>query len=325
MAAWLCAAAMSGCGTQELLLGTKGSVLFTAMDALTTPGEPVELRAQLRAGDLLRGRPGYAVRFYRGGKLFKVAETDDDGVAAVAFTPTAPGDFAFEAALAPLGLAEEPPAPRKLTVACRAPETPIAVVDLDKTVVATGFHTVLVGSAEPMARSQEVLRRLSKTHTVVYLTHRPDYFSIKSKAWLAEHGYPPGPLLLSTLGGFLKGSGAFKSEQLAELQKQFRKIEIGIGDKVSDAEAYHARGLKSFLILQVPAGAEDTVYDALADELEALDASVQVVTDWTQVERGLFGGGAFGRAAMQKRLRALAAEARATADPGAKKPAPKQP
>lgn len=304
-----CAAWLGGCGAQEVLLGTQGSYLFTAMDALALPEQQTDLLAQVRGGDLLRGRPDYAVRFYREGKLFKVAETDDDGVAAVTFTPPTPGDYVFTAALAPLGMADEPPPPQQLLLTCRAGDTPMVVVDLDKTVVATGFETVLIGSPEPMARSQDVLKRLAQTHTIVYLTHRPDYFSVKSKAWLAEQGYPTGPLLLSTLGGFFKGSGAFKSKMIGQLRGRFSRIEIGIGDKVSDAQAYHENGLRSFLIVQVPGAATAGQLEAMAEQLETLDEAVQVVTDWRQVEEVLFGEGAYPRSAMQGRLRELAREA----------------
>jgi len=317
------AAAMSGCGTQEVLLGTRGSYLFTAMDALAVPGRETLLRAQLRGGDMLRGRGGYAVRFYRDGKLYKVAETDADGIAAVSFTPPAPGDYVFTAELAPIGLAEEPPDPLELLLACRAPDAPMVVVDLDKTIVATGFHAVLIGSPAPMADSQRVLARLARQRTIVYLTHRPDYFSIKSKAWLGEQKYPRGPLLLSTPGAFLKGSGAYKSETLARLRKRFRRIEIGIGDKISDAQAYHENGLKAFLILPAPepAPAAPEKLEALADELEALDEKVQVVTHWRQIEQVLFEKASHPRSAMQKQLRKLASDARARLD-AAKKPSP---
>ena len=50
--------------------------------------------------------------------------------------------------------------------------------------------------------------------------------------------------------------------------------------------------------------------EALADELEALDDSVQVVADWRQIEKVLFGSGSHPRSAMQRRLRKLAGEAR---------------
>jgi len=312
--ACLCLAAASGCGAQGVLLGTKGSYLFTAMDALALPGEEIDLRAQLRAGDFLQGRSGYAVRFYRDGQLYKVAETDAEGVAAVAFTPPAAGDVEFTAALAPLGLEDEPPAPRQLLVACRPAEAPMVVVDMDKTVVATGFETVLVGDPEPMARSQEVLADLAGDHTIVYLTHRPDYFSVKSKGWLRKHGYPRGPLLLSTLGGFLKGSGAFKRARIAELKQRFTGIEIGIGDKVSDAQAYHDNGLRAFLIVQVPEGADAPTYEAMREDLAPLADAVQVVTGWQQVADALAGKGSYPPSAMQQRLGALAAEAEARAE-----------
>jgi len=67
---------------------------------------------------------------------------------------------------------------------------------------------------------------------------------------LRDKKYPAGPVLLSTVGGFLKGSGKYKTEMLRRLQVGFKKIEVGIGDKVSDAAAYHENGLKSFLIIQ---------------------------------------------------------------------------
>jgi len=315
---WTLAAALpGGCGTQELLLGTRGSYLFTTVDALATPGQEVDLRAQFRSGDFLRGSPGYAVRFYRDGAIWKVAETDSEGTASVSFTPAAPGDYEFTAVLAPVGLAEEPPEPRKLLVACRPPDTPIVVVDLDKTVVASGFHTVLVGTPEPMPDSQAVLKRLAETHAIVYLTHRPDYLSIRTKDWLRQQGYPGGVVLLSTTGGFLKGSGEFKSAMLADLKKRFGRIEIGIGDKVSDAQAYRQNGLRTFLLLPPPPQATPEAYEALAESLQPLDDQVQVVGDWRQIQDVLFGGATFGRSAMQQRLRKLAESARQAATRGA--------
>jgi len=308
-----CVAAVGGCGAQETLLGTRGSHLFTAMDVLANPGERTALRAQLRGGDLLRGRPGCIVRFYRDGRLFKVAETDADGLAVVSFTPPAPGDTLFTVAVAPIGLADEPPDPVTLRVACRPRQAPLAVVDLDRTLVATGFDTVLVGTPQPMEGSQAVLARLARTQTIVYLTHRPDYFSLKSKAWLAEHEYPPGPLLLSTLGGFLKGSGAFKSDAIEALSKRFSKIEIGIGDKISDAQAYHIHGLRAFLILPRAPAETPEAMEALADELGSLDDRVQVVENWRQVEEALFGKGAYPRSARQRRMKERAKTARARA------------
>lgn len=295
--------AVGGCGAQGVLLGTTSEHLFVTTDVLTTPEEDVTLAARLQGGDFLSPKPGHVVRFYRDGKLFKAAETDENGVAAVSFTPTRPGDYWFGAQVADAGLSDRAPAPQKLLIACRAAESPMAVVDMDKTVVASGFHMVLIGDPTPMAGSSKVLRRLAATRTIVYLTHRPDYFGPKSKQWLRDKKYPPGPVLLSTVSGFLKGSGKYKSEMLRRLQGRFKKIEVGIGDKVSDAAAYHENGLKSFLIIQVPEGEDPKPFEKLADEIAKLPAAVQVVTDWDEIEKALFSGASFPRAAAHRRLR----------------------
>ncbi|MBE3069617.1 MAG: hypothetical protein IMZ66_05205 [Planctomycetes bacterium] len=308
----VCTLAAGGCGAQQILLGTEGAYLFTVMDALALPGEDVLLRARLQAGDLLRGRAGQVVRFSRDGVLYKAGETDGDGVAAVTFTPPEPGDYRFVADVAAAGLPDEPPRPRELLIACRAADAPVVVVDLDKTIVASGFHAVLLGNPEPMPGSPEVLSRLARDRTVVFLTHRPDYFGPKSKQWLRAQGYPPGPVLLSTVGGFLKGSGTYKQDAIRSLKQRFKGIAVGIGDKVSDAQAYHDNGLKAFLIVQVPDDASADALEQLADSIKGLPDAVQVVTGWGEIEKALFDAGAYPRSAIERRLRDLAGERRKT-------------
>jgi hypothetical protein len=311
-------AAAAGCGTQQILLGTEGSYLFTVMDGLALPGEEVPLRARLQAGDLLRGQAGKVVRFSRDAALYKASETDDDGAAVVTFTPGEPGDYRFVAEVAPTGLPDEPPKPSELLIACRKADAPMVVVDLDKTVVASGFQTVLLGNPDPMPGSAEVLGRLARDRTIVFLTHRPDYFGPKSKQWLRARGYPAGPVLLSTVGGFLKGSGTYKSDAIKALRQRFKGIEIGIGDKASDAKAYRDNGMKSFLIVQVPGGASAKQLEALADSLKGLPDDIQAVTGWDQIEKALFDKASFPSSAMESRLRDLAKERRQTEEAGKK-------
>ncbi len=294
--------AAAGCGTQNILLDTEGTYLLTTRDALALPQERVDLHAHVQSGDFLTGRPGYVVRFYHQGQQFKIAETDEKGMARVSFAPPAEGEYLFQAELAPVGLKADPPPPQTFLVTCRDAETPLVVVDMDKTIVATGFHTVLIGDPEPMAGSADVLTKLVQTHTLVYLTHRPDYFSLKSKDWLERHHYPTGPVLLSSLSGFLKGSGQFKTEMLQQLRSRFENIQIGIGDKISDVVAYHVNGLDAFLVLQIPETKEPADWDRLADSLADVPEQVQVVTDWDQIDAALFSGASWPRSAMQRRL-----------------------
>jgi hypothetical protein len=155
---------------------------------------------------------------------------------------------------------------------------------------------------------------------VVYLTHRPDYFGPRSKAWLRKHEFPTGPLLLSDIGEFFGGSGAFKTEQIRNLRERFEKVELGVGDKVSDAQSYHENGLRTYLILDVPPAPTAEQLRALAEGLNALSQDVQVVRTWAQIERGVFEGAVFDRQAAQRmlieRAESLEAEAAASAPSG---------
>jgi len=308
--------AATGCGAQPYLLGTRGTYLFTARDVLARPGEVIELSARLQGGDFLQDRPGYVVVFTGEALSPRAAQTGEDGLATATWTPPAPADYAWEVRVSPTGLGHELPEPQTLLVACREADEPMALVDLDRTLVATGFQTVLVGDAQPMAGSADVMARLAREHTIVYLTHRPDYFTIKSKAWLRRHGYPRGPVLLSSISGFLAGSGTYKTQAIADLRKRFTALGVGIGDKPSDALAYHANGLGSVLILQMPATEDPEVHLDLAATLRKLPDEIHAVTDWGEVERALFDGASFPPARLVDRLEREAKRLKTEAEKG---------
>ena len=295
-------AALAGCGAQAMLLGAEKGHLVTAYDVLATPGQTVELRVRHQSGDLLADRAGHVVHFRIDGKLYRAAETDENGYAAVTFTPTTPADHLFTAAFSSNGFAGEPPAPVMLRVACMPADTPIMIVDLDHTLVAGGFEEVLIGDPDPMPNSREVMRRLTTRYTPVYLTHRPYYFATKSKAWLKRYGYPPGAVLLSDVAGFLKGSEAFKSAALFALRRTFKQIRIGIGDKPADAKAYHDNGIRAFLLLRPdPADGAESLRQ-LAEELAELPEAVQVAGDWCEIERAVLGAARYPRSRAQGQL-----------------------
>ena len=293
-----------------------GRVLL-ARDLLVAPGEEVTLHASLRDGFRLDGVEGVRIQFHLDERRIDERVSDGDGNVQTRWTaPAEAGDYAIRVRVK----GDDQPAdedrqvaPARLLVAVRKPETAIAVVDLDKTLVASGFATVLLGgaSAEPMAGSQAVLVRLAKTHTVVYLTHRPDFLGPTSKNWLDTHGYPVGPVLTSTLGGLLEGSGTFKTERLNALKKTFPNLKVGVGDKISDAQAYATLGMTSILIPDVDWSDDDPEdFEKVAAELAALPDTVHVVTNWTEVSAILFDGASHPKGPMLERLRGVARDLR---------------
>ena len=292
-----------------------GQVLL-AQDVLCRPGEEVDLRASLRGGFRLEGVEGVRLQFHLNERRIDQVTSNADGDVQTRWTaPSEPGDYGIRVRVKPDDQPDDEDdhvAPTRLLVAVRKPDVPIAIVDLDKTLVASGFHRVLLGAGpEPMAGSKVVLARLAPKHTIVYLTHRPDFLGPTSKQWLDRHGYPRGPLLTSTLSGLIEGSGRFKTRRLTDLSKQFKNLKVGIGDKISDARAYATLGMKSILILPVDWSDDDPEeFEDLASDLAALPDAVHVVTNWAAVSEILFEGARHPPDPMIRRLRNVAADLR---------------
>jgi LNS2 (Lipin/Ned1/Smp2) len=81
-------------------------------------------------------------------------------------------------------------------------------------------------------------------YQLVYVTARGDRFTGATRHWLADHGFPRGPLRLAS--GLLVWPGAatvaFKSHVLQALARHL-VIVAGVGNRESDIEAYTAAGV----------------------------------------------------------------------------------
>jgi len=313
-APWLGGAAASGALTDVLdqARAKLGPVLL-ARDLLVEPDTEVTLEASLRTGLRLTGIEGKRIQFLVGDQPIGEVRTNRLGDVALRWkTPAKPGDYVIKVRVHPQDQSDEPIEDTELLVAARKADSPIAVVDLDKTVVASGFAWVLLGEAKPMAGANLVLERLAKGHTIVYLTHRPDFLGAMSRKWLATNGFPAGPVLTSTLGGLMVGSPTYKNARLEAVRQTFRNVAVGIGDKASDAKVYADNGLRSILILHVDWSEDEAApYEKLAAELAALPDAVQVVTNWSQAADALFGKAVFPKKDMEQRLRDVARDLRA--------------
>ena len=289
-----------GAGWREILTGVGGQmvgaehdVLFYAFDTLAYPNEPVDLTARLQSAKNFKSLKGATIGFYQGEEETGAAETGDDGYARISWTPPKAGDYEFTVRIT------KPPedddysdavkvTPAQLLVAARAKKAELAIVDLDHTVVDSSFWRVLMGGAKPMAGSADVMHKLAKRYTIVYLTHRPDILTRKSKSWLIDNGYPRAPLMVSELKDAIGDSGKFKTARLKAIRESYPNVRIGIGDKLSDAQAYVDNGIKAYLIPYYKNKPKDM--QKTADAIRQLKGrgNLQVVSGWTEVEAGIF-------------------------------------
>ncbi len=284
-------------GVMGAIFGAEQGLLFYAFDTLAYPNEPVDLSARVTT-PALQPITGATIAFYDAkSQPLGSAVTDDDGTATIPWTAPKAGNFAFSSRIVSLpadvakGKDIQAVSAAPLLVAARPKNSKFVVIDLDHTVVASSFWRVLLGGGKPADDSVRVTKRIAGKYNLIYLTHRPDLLTRKSKDWLTEHGYPPAPLLVSTVKSALGGSGEFKTAKLKEIMECYPAVEIGIGDKISDAQAYVDNGLIAYLL---PHYDEEDSKEMrkLAKEIRSLrdGAKIQVVSDWRQIEAGMFGG-----------------------------------
>jgi len=276
----------------KFFLGTDDGVVFYAFDTLTEPNQPVELTARLRKVKYLREISDVILEFSLDGQPVGTVTTDDEGSATLRWTPPAAGDYEFSVKILripegmDLRLLDTPAVP--LLAGVRDKQTPFVVIDLDHTVVDSSFFRVLIGGGKPMAGSAAVTSQIASKYTIIYLTHRPDLLTRTSKSWLRKNGYPLGPLLVSRLSQTIEPSGQFKTARIAELKKNFPNIKIGIGDKLSDAQAYVDNGMTAYLIPNYDNESDDM--RDMARDIRRLrgEGRLNVVSNWREIEEGIF-------------------------------------
>ena len=279
-----------------VFLNAEHGAVFYAYDTLAHPKKPVDLAAKLLSARDLKPIPGVTVSIYRDQWVAGRLTTNADGIASLRWVPPASGNYTFTAKIVAVPdescreLLEVTPAP--MLVAARPKETRFVVIDLDHTIVDSSFFRVLLDGGKPMPGSVAAVKRIAQVYGIIYLTHRPDLLTRRSKAFLTRNGYPPGPLLVSQLKDVFD-SGEFKTAKLSEVRKAFPQVAVGIGDKLSDAQAYVDNGLTAYLIPHYKDKPNDL--RKMAGEIRRLHGGgrLHVVPGWREVEQGLFDGRSF--------------------------------
>lgn len=150
--------------------------------------------------------------------------------------------------------------------------TKVIVTDIDGTLT-TDDNELLVQIGDATHDPQQKGHALAlaqawdeKGYVVVYLSARPHAFRAETRAWLVQHGYPPGPLL--TANSLVVGDTArdHKIAWLTRLQGFGWDIVAAYGNATSDIDAYDGVGIAKDItfIIGPEAGADGTV--AIADD-----------------------------------------------------------
>lgn len=281
-------------------------------DVLIQPGETASLIVTLGRGfgsTAIKTYPGEEVVFTdaRGDEVRR-GRTDRDGRVVFEQTVTKPGNYFFRAAVNDK-VDGATVRPALFCVYVRPADTPMVICDLDKTLVKSGFAEALIGIAQPFDHAADVVERLvdERKLTVVYLTHRHDFLEAASKQWLRQSGFPPGPLFDSSLGGLISGSEKFKTAELARIKKRFPKLELAVGDKPGDSNAYVANGVRSILLPDIEWDKDKPKYwrEKLRD-METVSDEVTVCRDWFEIEEAIFDGKPFAPKRILDRVREMA-------------------
>ncbi len=150
--------------------------------------------------------------------------------------------------------------------------TRMVATDVDGTLTSsesTFIKTVLVGAeslAQPGAAAAfSVLAQ--RGYQPVYITARGQQFSEATRSWLAEQGFPRGPMTLAPSFITLPGGDTveFKAGAMAAIRNAGLVIAAGIGNRASDVAAYEQAGLTANRIF---VGTSEFA-DELAPDLQA--------------------------------------------------------
>ncbi len=230
--------------------------LATPHDAVTTPGQAVNVEAKFERKGFyffnpdLRNEP---VRFDFGSGVTANASTDRDGLAAIGIRAGL-GVYPFSAELS--ARSNAPTADGRLFVL--DPATPVAIVDIDHTLsdLSTWRVPFQGADAPTFPDAPQLINDLARTHQIIYLTARDDSFDAISRAFLARHGFPDGPVIYNDLGATTWAEleqldegkhGEFKLAAIQGLQARGVNVVLGIGDKPTDAFAYETSGIQSYI------------------------------------------------------------------------------
>ena len=129
----------------------------------------------------------------------------------------------------------------------------LAVTDIDGTLTTSDtelFVQILLNSYVPAkypSAPELTQTHAAKHHVMVYITGRPTWTAIATRGWLADQGFAPGPLHLTTTAGESlpsnTGVGDYKKAWLMSLTAKGYVLDLAYGNATTDIYAYEGAGI----------------------------------------------------------------------------------
>ena len=234
--------ALCGCGSLYLV---------TVEDVVCPVGQKARLVGKLEYRGVAvfhKGIDDRQVRFFIDGRCMGQDDTNDEGYARIKRRFETPGRHGLEVRYDDRrGKAHAATA----SVFVWERDTPILVVDIDDTVAHTKKRYLFSDGADrsrPLPAAAAVLTELAGHFNLVYLTARPRELAVKTRRWLTDHGFPPGPVLTWDVDEYEWSATEYKKDRLDDLKDCFDQVTIGIGNTEGDHKAYRKRRLLTILI-----------------------------------------------------------------------------
>jgi len=221
-------------------------------DCIIVPGQPtvfqcsVALKLSLAWGE---DKPGETVEFYYDGRLVGRAITDKNGTATLVANVTPGKAKTFKARVVRRAARDVWGEGR---VFYFDPHKTIIAVDMDETVSRTNYSDLFIADLDrhsaPIEGAAAVLTRLSKDYHIIYTSARPRFLNDKTREWLAEHGFPAGPVANALKFEACLAQAKYKSGICRALRARFPNLLIGIGDKRADEQAYGENNMLAIIL-----------------------------------------------------------------------------
>jgi len=261
------------------------STALSTWDCTCKSGDEITLRGKLECGrwphfDIANKQ----ICFSFGGTMFAQVTTDRNGLAETTWTPPSAGLHLIDVYFGGSGSAKK--CRSQICVGASDSSRPAIILDIDGTLCETKRIYFLADfeNFPALADAARVVHLLTQRYDALYLTARVHDHREQTLAWLERNGFPRLPTTFLPIAKYpTYDEAGYKLDTLATVAESYQRLEIGIGDRESDAIAYNAQKLRTIILRTKPL---EEAHGELADSWSTIES--MLLGDNTKKETAIF-------------------------------------